>query len=123
MTKKTRDQLREAIFRSENLKPKSKIVKFFGEDIEVRQPSVDTVLDFRNSDEIDKKQRMVGMLIAYCFVPETDERLFEDGDAADLLQMPFGGDFTALQKAMSELTDVKLVEDEAVKNSGETVSQ
>lgn len=116
MSVKTRDAVRSSIFRSENLKPKSKVITFFGEEIEVRQPNVNTILDFRSSKDADQKSRMVDMLITYCYVPETDERVFEEGDKDSLLSMPFGTDFTSLQMAMSELTDVKLVEAEAVKN-------
>lgn len=125
MTKMTRDQIREQIFRAESMLPKTKAVSFFGADIEVRQPDVETILDYRDAaaQKRDTKEQMVQMLITYCYVPGTDEKVFEEGDADSLLKMPFGGDFTRLQVAMSELSDVKLVEEAATKNSEETVSQ
>lgn len=119
---KSRAELRTSIFKSENLQPKTEVVTFFGEEVEVRQPSMNTILNFRNADEADRKTQMVDMLIEYVFVPGTNEKVFETADKDQLLQMPFGQDMTGLQAAISRLTNVDLQTSAKAKNSDGTDS-
>jgi hypothetical protein len=113
---KSRAELRSSIFSSTNTKPKSKLVDFFGEQIEVRQPKVGVVLDLRNAGEKNIKQMLISTLIQYCYVPGTDEKVFEEADEDQLMEMPFGEDLTRLQTAISELTNVNIQADDAAKN-------
>ena len=120
MSKKEQSEARKAIrskiFSAQAMKPASIITQFNGADIEVRQPTVGTILDFRQAEDGDRKQMMIDMFIRYCFVPGTDEAVFEEGDLADLVQMPFGKDYTNLQEVISKLSNVNLAEASATKN-------
>lgn len=112
-----RNQIRAAIFDSENTKPKHEPLTFFGQKIEIRQPDLDTILTFSNSAGDDRKHMMVSMIVMWAFVPGTDERVFEETDQDQLLKLPFGPDFAALNKAIQNLTDVTLLAQAAEKNS------
>lgn len=119
--KPNRDAIRSAIFSGTNMKPKSKVIDFFGQSIEIKQLDLNTILDFR-SGESTTKERMVATIISYAFVPGTENRVFEEADKDNLLQMPFGPDFQRLQAAITELTSVDLGTKEATKNSKGTDS-
>lgn len=117
MSQNTRDAIRAAIFAGTNMKPKSKVIDFFGQSIEIKQLNLDTVLSMRTNDEnADTKSRMVQMVVLYAFVPGTEERVFEDTDRDTLLQLPFGPDFQRLQNTITELTNVNLATEDAEKN-------
>lgn len=117
MSANLRDQLRGAIFNSENSKPKSKVIEFFGQQIEVRQPPVGALMDMREgAKDRDSKEQLIAMLMNWVFVPGTDEKLFEPADQDQLLAMPFGTDFTRVSNAVTELTDVNILNKEATKN-------
>jgi hypothetical protein len=102
--KKTRDQLRTAVFHDQNRRPKSKVIKFFGQDIELRQGTLKQL--FAEADKESKQAAIVEFLCTNSFVPGTDERLFEEGDADQFLTMPFGEDFVRVTEALQELTGV-----------------
>lgn len=117
---KSRNEIRSAIFSGVNAKPKSKTIKFFGEDVEVRQPDMKTILDYRDANQEDRRKAMVNMIITYVYVPGSQEKVFDTADEEGLLAMPFGADYTRLQKTISELTDVNLAVEETTKNSDGT---
>lgn len=121
-TKPTRAQIRAAIFNGVNTKPKSKVIAFFGQQIEVKQLDLDTILSFRTDENMTPKDRMVATIIAYGYVPGTDDRVFEDADKDQLLSMPFGADFQRLQAAISDLTNIDIATKDAEKNSNGTES-
>lgn len=119
---KTRSELRDAIFSSDKTKPQTRDVTFFGEKLEIRQPDLKTILSISSSSAENRQLAIVDMIIAYAYVPGTDERVFEDPDKDTLLALPFGSDYTELQKAISELTNVNVLTDTATKNSVGTAS-
>jgi hypothetical protein len=96
-----RDDLRAKLFSS---KPRSKIVAFNDVEVEVRQPPVKAILE--GTDNTDKRAAIVKLLISYCFVPGTNERVFEDADYDSILEMPFGNDWIALSSAIDSLIDI-----------------
>lgn len=102
MTDTLRDLIRGAVLNTTAVK--SKIVTFFGQDIEVRQPTLGAVLDATNA--ADRKDQVVNMLLTYCYVPGTDETVFEEGDRESLINLPFGDDVGRMQKAIAELTTI-----------------
>lgn len=117
----TRDTIRAAISSSSSMQPKTKLIDFFGQQVEIRQLDFGKILDFR-SDELTTKQRMVATVISYVYVPGTDELVFESTDEEWLLKLPFGADWQRLQSAISELTNVDIATKEAEKNSSGTDS-
>jgi hypothetical protein len=104
--KLTRDQLRAATFDATNKRPKSKIIKFFGQDIELRQGTLAQLFE----EKPDKQSAVVDFLCHNSFVPGTDEHLYEEGDAAQFLSMPFGEDFVRVTEALQELTGVNFTQ-------------
>ncbi len=97
---------REAIFNSPNAKTKSKVISFFGVDIEIRQPTIGSILAVRSSDSENTQVYVIRSLLDLAYVPGTDDKVFEETDSASLLELPFGKDFQSVSKAMEELTEV-----------------
>ena len=117
-TRSARDQTRATIFA--NAKPKSVVVEFFGTEIELRQPTLGAVLDLRSvrqaaADEgkpIDTKEAAVDNMLRYCYVPGTNEPVFEEADRDSLLRLPFGEDYTRITRALQDITGIKVTEAE-----------
>lgn len=120
MAANTRDGIRGAIFSSDKLKPQTKVIEFFGQNIEIRQPDLRTILSISAGN--DRQSAMVDMIIAYAFVPGTEEKIFEEADKDSLLSIPFGQDFQRLQKAITAMTDVNMLTADTEKNSAATPS-
>ena len=114
-TNLTRDQIRAAMFGKKH-KGNTKLVSLFGVEIELRQPTLATILDSR--DEGDEKKRITEVFIKYSYVPGTDELIFEDTDSEIILNWPFGEDLIEVQKTIAELTGVDLgeIEEELKEN-------
>lgn len=106
-----RDKLRSAILEGDNSKPATKTITLFGNDVEIRQPSIGTVID-----DADKVKNIADILMQYCYVPGTDEKLFDDADRDSLLAMPWGPEFLKAQQAINELAGVAAADVEAAKN-------
>lgn len=106
MTNTTRDDIRSKIFATRELKKIE--VEFFGTKIEMRQMQLSDILVAQNNE--DRESGVIDMLIKYAYVPGTDEKVFEDADAAAFKQLPFGADFQRLSKAMEELTEVNFLD-------------
>lgn len=106
-----RDKIREAAF---NQRSKSKIVSYAGVEIELRQPSVGVVLGREGSS--DRKALMSHMLINYCYVPGTDERVFDEADVEALMSMPFNSEWMAINEAIDSLTNLNEIRKDEVKN-------
>jgi hypothetical protein len=112
--KPTRAQLRSKIFSEQR---KSQFVTLSdGLQVEVRQTTVGQMLDTIAIE--DQKERMVRLMISSCFVPETDEHLFEVGDLDAVMEMPSGGYYQKLLDAINKDAIDKQAE-KAKKSSGE----
>ena len=115
-----RDKMRAAIFATRERQ--RRLVNFFGEDIEIRQPSLEDILGAReDADEGNMATGVIKTLLKYAFIPGTDERVFEDTDADQLLALPFGADFTRVSRALEELTEVNF--GNASSGSGQTAEK
>jgi len=101
----TRDQLRAALI-SNTPEAESIAVTLFGVEIDLRQPSLASIMKAR--EQGDAATRAVDMIIEYAYVPGTDEHIFEDTDRDRILKWPFGKDLTVLNKAVADLTGVDL---------------
>jgi len=104
-----RDELRGKIFAHRPLK--SEIVHIWGQDVEVRQPTLGQILNVR--EDPDRRKAIIRLMIDYCFVPGTNERVFEEGDFESIIAMPFGDDLKAVNQAINKLTGIQV---EEVKN-------
>jgi hypothetical protein len=111
-----RDDLRAKLLATK--RPKTIPVDFFGEKIELRQPTLGDILKARDNE--DRTAAVVEILVSYAYIPGSDERIFESGDSEALLAMPFGGDFVAVTKALETLTAVNFL---GASTSSETTQQ
>ena len=104
----TRDDLRAQIFAPKAFKSRS--LKLFGAEVEIRQPSLGDILTFQ--DEVDKQTGLILLLTGYCYVPGTNEKVFEEADADGILNMPFGDDLIKLNEIIEELTGIDVAGEE-----------
>lgn len=93
----TIDQIRSAVF---GAKPQSVNVTFFGNVIELKQPTVGRMMEMRQGSQ---DEATVSMLVNYAFLPDTDEHIFTEADAESIMQIPFGPDMVRLGQAVNEL--------------------
>ncbi len=115
----TRDGVRADIFSAKNKARKSKVIDLFGSPIEIRQPTVGEISALAKQASAD--EGAVGLalaLIAYAYVPGTNEKIFEDTDKDGILSFPADKWVDDLNKAIAEMTGVDL--EEARKNLSET---
>jgi hypothetical protein len=97
MSSAERNALRAKVL---NNKPTHKIVELDdGTKIEVRQTTVGQMLDAVSEE--NTKKRMATVLIESCYVPGTDEKVFEDADFEVLMGMPSGGVYQKLMDAIN----------------------
>ena len=108
-TAQVRDEYRAALVGNTPL-AKSIIVLFHGLDMELREPPLDIILGKKVDGDI--KNQTVTFIINYCFIPETDVKIFEEGDRPQILKWPFGKDFLAVQNAISELMGIDIKKEE-----------
>lgn len=114
-----RDRLRRKIFAQTKLETRpKKVINILGEDVEVRQPTLREVQ--KMAEEPQDSAGTVRLMVQYCYVPDTEEKVFAVEDAETMLDMPSGPWLMAFMEAVSELTGIKL--DTAIKNSGKTQS-
>lgn len=97
----SRQEIREAILGS---KPKSTVVTLFGQEVELRQPTMGQMFAAQEKGTI--AQKAARMIVQYAYVPGTDERIFEDGDEDALLSQPWGEDLINAQNAISKLNGI-----------------
>jgi len=107
--------------------PKKELITLFGEEIELHQPTLGAILSAQSFNDI--KAQSINMIIEYAYVPGTDERVFEAGDADVIANWPFGDDLVKLQTTIAKLTGVdtskeeeKLAEDPLEESSPPTAS-
>lgn len=109
-------KLRGRIFSA--AKPKSIKLRFFGQEIEIRQPPLRVVMATQTLE--NRSEAAARMIAAYTYDPVTGEKVFDDGDVEAIMDLPFGEDLTNINKAIADLTGLD-VEVEA-KNLGPTQS-
>ncbi len=120
-----RDKIRAQVFSSDVFKRET--VEAFGSTMEIRQTTLGRVLELQQKLEDDRKEAIALSFIEFCFVPGTDERIFEDGDIVLVLGLPFGDDFQTVQTAINKMMgvtekDVKDAEGNSDKTSEDTTS-
>lgn len=108
MSSEQRKQLRDQLLARQEVKTEK--VTIFGQEVELRQPSVEAILNAREQD--DPVERALDMIIRYAFVPGTEEQIFEEGDKAQLRKWPWGGDVVKIQEAILKLTGINISEAE-----------
>lgn len=111
-----RDKLRKAATSGKHRQFKKKIVKFNGEEFEVRQPSnairsqilaKSKIISRDQTEEIDIGAMQVWGVIQLTYVPGTDERVFEEADYETLANEPTGGIVDTLSPVITEFLNVE----------------
>ncbi len=114
-----RDKIRAQVFSSDSFKRES--VKAFGSKIDIRQTTLGRVLELQEKLQEDRKKAVGLAFIEFCYVPGTDERLFDDKDLDLILGLPFGEDFQKVQDVINKLMGVSEADVKAAEgNSPET---
>lgn len=108
----SRDAVRSAFFSAENKKRKCVVVDFFGQKVEVRQPTLKQIQDVARTGDQDSS--LVRALCEYCYIPETDEKMFDMADTEQILSMPAGRWLSNFNEALDQLTELDV--GEKVKN-------
>lgn len=108
-----RDKVRERIFSAEVRTPRKRVINLFGEEVEIRQPTFQQILQAQENP--NRAEAVIDIILLYCYIPGTDELVFDASDRESLMSMPFGVDFVRASEAVADLTNVKLMEDEARK--------
>jgi hypothetical protein len=111
-----RDTIRSKIFASKDFAKEE--VDFFGEKLELRQPNLGQVLAVQSDD--DRQSAVIDTLIKYAYVPGTEEKVFESGDSAALLELPFGADFVRISTALEKLTSVNFLDKGDISSKDQT---
>jgi hypothetical protein len=101
----TRNELRAALIGKKHL-PNSERVQLFGVEIELRQPTLSSILKSREED--DERKRTTDVFLNYAYVPGTDELIFEEGDRDTILNWPFSEELFQIQMIIAKLTGVDI---------------
>jgi hypothetical protein len=99
-----KQSIRNAILGAQKIKTTQ--IEFFGQTVELRQPTMDFILNM-NSEE-NRARAAAQMIIGYTYVPGTEERVFEDADLESIMALPFGQDVNRLNRAISSLTTLDI---------------
>ena len=105
----TRDEMRSKIF---SKKFKSVEVELFGTKVEIKQPSLGQMIAVADRATASKSSPLVAMMIEYCYVPGTTEKVFEAADEQQILSLPTGAWMTTFNDALTKLTDIDVSEAE-----------
>jgi hypothetical protein len=109
-----RDAIRAAFF---NQKVQAKTVTIAGVTIEIRQPAVGDIMMMQVPEGMDsRKYAAAKVLCDYCYVPGTNEKVFDQADIESILAVPFSGDWVKLQTEIDSLTDIMSQLETAAKN-------
>lgn len=107
-----RDKLRSKVFSE-----KAKVILIDlddGQQIEVRQPTIGMLLDVVSLEDL--KSRMSQMLIKTCYVPGTNEKVFDESDKDILMELPQGGVYQKLIDTIQANMNLPAKVEEAAKD-------
>lgn len=110
MAQNLKDDIRSKILSSDSKKGKAEVIKFFGTEIEIRQPTLRDLVNYAGKE----KTSFVDTLLEYAYVPGTNEKVFEEADRDGLLDLPFGEDAQRVGDVIAKFTNMSV--DTAVKN-------
>ncbi len=103
-----RDETRSRLFASRKLK--TKLIKIRDVDVEIHQPTIGDVLNMR--DNQNQTESLMHLLINYCYVPGTEQRVFEPTDREAIMSWGVDDWFGQVAQAVTDLTGVNVGEAE-----------
>lgn len=96
---------------------RTKLVEVDGEEFEIRQPSIkersaiiqraQVGLDDDNKPKVDPGIMQVESILRLCYVPGTNELVYESGDRENLMGQPTGGFVDELGQACMKMLNIK----------------
>ena len=102
------DRIRAAIFAKNVFQ--TKVVTAFGVEMEIRQPSLGEMLALQKmADTDDPEEHVKAVLLSvvkYCYVPGTNDPIFNESDLDLLKNLPFDDNIGVINDAVAKLTDV-----------------
>lgn len=111
--KPTKASIREKIFSTENKELKKEVLSFGGTEIEFRQPTIAQASELQDKD-LGHDNFVVSALIAFSYIPGTNEKIFVPNDYNEICQMPLTSDFQVVMSKIADLLGLKV--EEKVKN-------
>jgi hypothetical protein len=99
--------LRSIIFSAKNKQRASEITEFFGVRVEVRQASLQRIVQLAASGENDKAGAIY-VLLNYVFVPGTNEPVFTEADEDQLSSLPYGKDIENILSVWKRITSISV---------------
>ena len=94
----TRDQIRSAVLDAPD---EPEIVDYRGVKIEVRCPALEDLLQYRNAQDDDTI--MARAIVNNCYVPGSNEKVFEEADIPSLMKAKFSKDMRRLNAAVTRV--------------------
>jgi hypothetical protein len=94
--------LRQKIFSSEKTKRQARTVDFFDTKIEIRQPTLGSLLTAK--DLGNSRDAVVRSLIDCAFDPATGQKVFQESDFEAIKDLPWSKDFENISEVLNELT-------------------
>lgn len=110
--KTLRADMRAKVFSRIKDRFKTKVITFYGAEIEMRQPATRYIMDIAGKPEAGSREYFFHMAIEHAYIPGTDQKFFEPADFDSIMSMPFGGDVVKLQNTMLELTTANIEDEE-----------
>ena len=108
----TRDEIRAQILGAQSVAKVA--VDFYGTQIELRQATVGEMQQMITDNQANGSTTsgLIGYLIAYAYVPGTDEKVFDATDIDVLNQLPFDNSMKNLTDAINSLTNITVADAE-----------
>lgn len=111
-----RDSIRAKVFAHKPLK--KVIITIFGAEIELRQPTLGSIMEARDAENANAG--VIDTLVQYAYVPGTDEKVFEESDADAFKELPADTWIQTVADALQKLSDVNFTgtENDSEKTTG-----
>lgn len=97
-----RDNIRDKMFTSHEFK--REMITVFGADVEIVQPSLGQIL--KAQENPDRSDAVIDLMIEYCYVPGTSEKVFTDADKESIKGFPAGMDIVKISTAIANMTSI-----------------
>ena len=94
----SRDQIREAIL---NAPDESEVIDVFGVQVEIRAPDLEGLLQYRDAEKDDFA--LARAITGNCYVPGTQELVFEPADVEALMKVKYSKDMQRLTKTINRV--------------------
>jgi hypothetical protein len=106
--------LRQKIFSSERTKRQARTVDFFDTKIEIRQPTLGSLLTAK--DLGNSRDMVVRSLIDCAFDPGTGQKVFQESDFEAIKELPWTSEFEIVSGVLNELTGLDFKEPSSSSN-------